>query len=407
MNKYKYLYIIVFSIFLVGCSNEPMIRLSEENQAILESKRQASIEEAKKRENELASIENEASVNESTESSSQEEATSSVASEESVEDEALTIIDPSTWTQAADGTVWELSHFVPYQINQIRQFSTSSSRLTTYVDFTNEGQTAWQVREINQSQPKTHLIELQTNQITQVSLTESIRPFMNYLSTLTTQGQNQKILLQAPVTTETAWTNADGSTASITAMYDAIKINGQSYANVVEVTSADEKRYYGENQGLLLVLTDADSIVLETLADNVQIVVPYTVWLPNEDTDATTLLTQKEVDINWQTNSTAGSIMTQFFRNQNWLNDSVSINSVSLMENTVTVDFTAGVVAAMNSHPTKEQGVIPAIVATMADLFSVENVVLTVNGNGLLPDVLPYPTGGSWQVDPSWMTQTN
>ncbi|UUX33079.1 GerMN domain-containing protein [Fundicoccus culcitae] len=404
MNKYYFIYLIIFSIFLVGCSSEPMIRISDENQAIMESKRQASIEE-QQRADELAALEDQASVEES---ASQTPADSQ--DQVSIEEEAVdvTILDPTQWSTAAEGTIWELNAFIPYQVNQIRQFAPNPS--ITYVDFTNDTQTAWQVREFGGNQQAIHLIELQTEQITQVTLTQSTRPFVNYLSTLANQTENSQILLQAPVTVGTTWTNTDGSSGTITALYDAIDLNGQTYPHVVEVTTStsagDERRYYGADQGLLLVLSDTDSMVVDSITDNVQIVVSYPIWTPNEAQNQTALLVPATANFNWQTNSSAASIFTQLFRNQNWIDDTVSINSIQLMEDAVTIDFTPGVVAAMNRHPATEQGVIPAIVTTMSDLFNVTNVILTVNGNGLLPDTLPYPTAGSWQVNPAWLSET-
>lgn len=423
MNKKYYLILFLFSILLAGCRNEPMIQLNEENQAIAESKRQESILREEERERQVAIDESQraAEVSEDSEQSLLE-TNDSLASSQSIEiiEESQEVqnnaIVSDDWENAVEGTTWDLSSFVPYQENQIRQFQQNLTNYIYYVDFMNEVQNIWQVRQMGGNSPVVQLIAQQNNQLLQVTLQNSVKPFVNYISTLNSQLQNSEILLQAPVTVGTSWTSNNGGTSEITGMYNSITFGEQEFTNVVEVTTIQEqeevRHFYSENIGYILSMyppsendESATSKQVTEITDNVQVVVAYDMWQPNEDTTNGPLLVPESESLNWQTNSTTATIFTQLFRRIGWIDESVSVNNLSVIDNTVTVDFTPGIVAVMNSHPRNERGVIPAIVASMVDMFNVDQVRLTVNNNGLLPDFLPYPSGGLWQVDPLWFQE--
>ena len=91
------------------------------------------------------------------------------------------------------------------------------------------------------------------------------------------------------------------------------------------------------------------------------------------------------------------------FRKEGWINSSVEVKDIKIESQTALVDFTPGIVAAMNQHTARETAVLPAIVQTIADNYGVKQVKLTVGGLILTPDTLPMPDNGIWEVNPNWL----
>ena len=86
------------------------------------------------------------------------------------------------------------------------------------------------------------------------------------------------------------------------------------------------------------------------------------------------------------------------FKEMGILDDTITVQSVTLDEGVVLIDFSPGVVAVLNSHQVSEQAVIASIVTTLGNFFNTDQVRLTVNNSGMLPDTLEYPTNGIYQV---------
>ena len=115
------------------------------------------------------------------------------------------------------------------------------------------------------------------------------------------------------------------------------------------------------------------------------------------------ILTKGTGKLTWQTNQNPGKTFTELFRKEGWINASVEVKDIKIDSQIATVDFTPGVVAAMNQHTARETAVLPAIVQTIADYYGVSQVKLTVGGLILSPDTLPIPANGIWEVNPSWL----
>ena len=120
MIKYYRIYLLVPILFLlVGCSNEPMIQLSEERQQEIEQKlAQRDAEENAEQEN-------------TSEVASDNQEQENVESTEEVAPAVPLVNDPSSeWEQAETGTSYNLWDYAPYLAYQIKQFINGDRKST-------------------------------------------------------------------------------------------------------------------------------------------------------------------------------------------------------------------------------------------------------------------------------------
>lgn len=387
------LFILGLIVILAGCSPEPMIKISEENLASLEAKQ--------------------SQANDSDESTVEE--TPTEAAPESVE-ETLTALDPSQWTRLPDESVFAIADYMPYYANQMKQFTGDQGNFTTYVDYLDTTQQLMQVSQMIQGQTHVQLYRWDQNQIQQVWEQENTQPFENYVLSFENQPDNTLTLLSAPLTVGTTWSYDGTKESRIVALYEQVTLAETAYTNVVEVSTDFEEyqlhHYYAAGDGLILTrqIPKEGQATAETVSQvaqnyhNVMKVTPIEIAAPQ--VGQTNLLAMETVDFSWQTNDTLASAFDRLFTEQGWITEAITVNRISVTNDVATIDFSPGVVAAINSHPATEQGVIPAIIMTLANFYDVSQVSLTVNGNGLLPNTMTYPDNGIYTVDESWLTGT-
>ena len=398
MMKYniKWLLIGLF-ILLSGCSSEPMINLSEENQAKIEEKRMQSEEIVKE-------SQVEGSISESQIESTINEAEQSVASS----------IDSNDWTRLPDETVLELSNYLPFYPYQLKQFNNATGMYTTYADYYDETNQKIQVREIVGTESYVSVYQWDDAQVQMTLRQEDIGLFENLLTANEQANDNVLTLLSAPLTVGTTWLYDGTHHSEILGLYETVTLNDETYTQVIETSTDFEdyelRQYYAEAEGLIGMRYvkgadwTEDEEYWQVTSNTHQVMMVVNQRIAQTQTAGETILALETVPMGYQTNDSMARAFQRLFTEQGWISQDITINSLIVDENRVaTIDFSSGVVAAMNQHPSKENGVIPAIVTTIGDFLDVSEVRLTVNQNGLLPDTLPYPPNGMYQINPSWL----
>ena len=393
--KFKWLLIGVF-ILLSGCSSEPMIQLSEENQAKLEEKRAQS---------------SEVSHNVDADTISETAQTESIL--DVPETVTLAELDPSSWTQLPEGTTLELSNYLPYVAYQLKQFSNESGSYTTYVDFFDESNRVMQVREIVGATNYVNIYEWSEQAIQLTARHENIALFENLTQDVSSTPDANLTLLSAPVAVGTTWSYDGTHTSQIVGLYESLTLGEQQYTEVVEVSTPfeayDLRQYYASGDGLILTRY-VDNVEVSTgeqfwqvTGNSHQVMMILNRDVAQPQTEGEYLLSLEKVPFAYQTNDSLARAFQRLFTDLGWITDDIVVNSLTVDEAGVAnLDFSAGVVAAFNQHPSTETSIIPAIVTTVGHYFNVTQVRLTVNTVGLLPDTLAYPENGIYQVDASW-----
>lgn len=394
--KFKWLLIGVF-ILLSGCSSEPMIQLSEENQAKLEEKRAQS---------------SEVSHNVDADTISETAQTESIL--DVPETVTLAELDPSSWTQLPEGTTLELSNYLPYVAYQLKQFSNESGSYTTYVDFFDENKRVMQVREIVGATNYVNIYEWSEQAIQLTARHENIALFENLTQDVSSTPDANLTLLSAPVAVGTTWSYDGTHTSQIVGLYESLTLGEQQYTEVVEVSTPfeayDLRQYYASGDGLILTRY-VDNVEVSTgeqfwqvTGNSHQVMMILNRDVAQPQTEGEYLLSLEKVPFAYQTNDSLARAFQRLFTDLGWITDDIVVNSLTVDEAGVAnLDFSAGVVAAFNQHPSTETSIIPAIVTTVGHYFDVTQVRLTVNTVGLLPDTLAYPENGIYQVDASWL----
>lgn len=395
--KFKWLLIGVF-ILLSGCSSEPMIQLSEENQAKLEEKRAQS---------------SEVSNNVDADTISETAQTESIL--DVPETVTLAELDPSSWTQLPEGTTLELSNYLPYVAYQLKQFSNESGSYTTYVDFFDESNRVMQVREIVGATNYVNIYEWSEQAIQLTARHENIALFENLTQDVSSTPDANLTLLSAPVAVGTTWSYDGTHTSQIVGLYESLTLGEQQYTEVVEVSTPfeayDLRQYYASGDGLILTRYVDNAEVStgeqfwQVTGNSHQVMMILNRDVAQPQTEGEYLLSLEKVPFAYQTNDSLARAFQRLFTDLGWITDDIVVNSLTVDEAGVAnLDFSAGVVAAFNQHPSTETSIIPAIVTTVGHYFDVTQVRLTVNTVGLLPDTLAYPENGIYQVDASWFT---
>lgn len=380
-------------VILTGCANEPMIKISEENLASLEAKKTQA---------------------EGTDESTVTEEETSVEPEEP---KNVAVADTSQWSRLPDETVLELAEYLPYHANQMKLFTSSETNFTTYMDYYDTALQMMQVREMVQGKTHVQVYRWDEDQIQLVLEQDNGQAFDNQLVEAQSQTENVVTLLSGPLTVGTTWQYDANHQSELVALYEEATIEEATYTNVVEVMTAFEDytlyQYYAAGDGLIMThqIPNEGETAAESFAQvsqnhhQVMMVVSREIASPQVNQDI--LLATESVEFSWQTNDTLAKAFQRLFIEQGWMTDQITINQMSVTDGTVTVDFSAGIVAAMNEHPATETGVIPAMVATIGNFYGVDQVMLTVNGNGLLPNTLPYPQSGIYTIEESWFTSNS
>lgn len=396
--------------FLAACQREPMIRLSEENQARLEASMTASRLEASQ------------AVDEGTESEASEALGSQEAGGSGQEGQAPESQDPAPeitnrsvspedirahWKEADRGTVYNFDRYMPYGMNQIKTLALGDQQVTTYMTFGYQDLAKMQVQKRYPDRVVTEVFKRHQGQLRKTLSTESINPYDNILESSLSEGMSQ-VLLEAPLERGHSWEQEDRQLATITNLYEEVTLNGRVYDEVVEVLvelgrDRIQLTYYAPDLGVIAQYEGpkaggGDFVQLVDHSEAVMIVHPIQVAVPDLS-EPSEGLEWVAVDFAWQTNGSLAAAFEEVLRELGYLDETIQVNQVYLNENNVAVmDFTPGVVAVLNRHQASEATVIQGIVRTLGDFFSTDQVRLTVNGNGLLANTVPYPEGGIYTL---------
>lgn len=370
--KHPNVIILLSIIFLSACSKEPMIRLSEERQAYITEKQ---------------NIEQASHKNKGEEKTVNIEITNEVAYDE---------------TMSFDDIV----DFIPIQPNQINQYIENDQEFFRYMEFVDGNLKMMQVREQKPTSISNHYYAWDEQQISDLGVGEGTNIPSNQLSNLSTERSN--IILKAPIQKGNYWEMSSEEIASITNLYETVNINGSTYQDVVEVAYQDgqQKKYFAKGLGIVAEINPDDSLVLSSISQNSYFQVQIPIKAPQQ-VDNKLVLVDDVAPIKFQTNEESANIYTKLFQTLGWITPDISVNKINKETYYINVDFTPGIVAAMNQNEVTERGVIPAIVMTMIEHYGVEAVQLTVNGLGMTPNTISYPDGGLWYPNDMWKTDIN
>lgn len=370
--KHPNVIILLSIIFLSACSKEPMIRLSEERQAYITEKQ---------------NIEQASHKNKGEEKTVNIEITNEVAYDE---------------TMSFDDIV----DFIPIQPNQINQYIENDQEFFRYMEFVDGNLKMMQVREQKPTSISNHYYAWDEQQISDLGVGEGTNIPSNQLSNLSTEGSN--IILKAPIQKGNSWEMSSEEIASITNLYETVNINGTTYQDVVEVAYQDGQqiKYFAKGLGIVAEINPDDSLVLSSISQNSYFQVQIPIKAPQQ-VDNKLVLVDDVAPIKFQTNEESANIYTKLFQTLGWITPDISVNKINKETYYINVDFTPGIVAAMNQNEVTERGIIPAIVMTMIEHYGVEAVQLTVNGLGMTPNTISYPDGGLWYPNDMWKTDIN
>ncbi|MBS4456329.1 GerMN domain-containing protein [Tuanshanicoccus lijuaniae] len=373
--KQSILLVLGSILLLCGCQKEPMIHLSEAKKSEINAK-----------------------VNQEKEKTSNELATG-----------VKTDFDSSTFTPYDESKTFDdISQFLIAQPNQRKKLSNQSSVFSLYMDYVDGGLGLIQMREVNGDKVNNKYYSWNAQQMIQLANEKTSAFPMNHLNQVHENPITEMVLLQAPLTKGTSWQAADGIEATITNLYKEIKLTQGTFHDVIEVTyhSADYEihYYYAKNNGVVAIwqipASESEKQQHWQVTDmqmNAKMTQAMPIYRPDESNKGQ--VTLDSIDMSWQTNDQVAMIYTRLFQTLGWISENITVNSVLLDNDVLMIDFSSGVVAAINQHPATEAGVIPAMVETLASHFGVKKVKLSVNGLGLLPDNLPYPDGGVWTAN--------
>ena len=376
--------LVGFVLLLSACKQEPMIHISPDVQA---------------------SIDKKAADRQGTTANNSSADTSTSMAEVSGE------VDTSAWQKAPDATQYDISHYAPNGINQLKEFETSEGTQLVYTDYTDNNRQLWQVRTLLPNGRANVSIYQLTKEGWQISW--QALDSLDTTSHLDQVSHTHRIpYLMAPIQVGTMWQDSQGSRSTITNLYQSAKIGDATYEDVIEVTTfrSDQEvhTYYAKDQGLVMssqkaINSGGENIALTLKSNQHQVSITQSINIAKPSNQMNPILTKGTGKLTWQTNQNPGKTFTELFRKEGWINASVEVKDIKIDSQIATVDFTPGVVAAMNQHTARETAVLPAIVQTIADYYGVSQVKLTVGGLILSPDTLPIPANGIWEVNPSWL----
>ncbi|XJS10663.1 GerMN domain-containing protein [Aerococcaceae bacterium WGS1372] len=392
--KLKQLILSSVVFLMVGCASEPMIKLSEENQSIIEAKKQA------KKGDGSASNETDANAEDSSESTPDNDS-------ESIEEEArLTAFDTTQWQVMEEGVAaFTLDQFLPNVTYQIKQFGNGSKSRVDYVNFLDEASQSMQVESRIGDEVQLTFYQWDNSKIIQTGQETATNPYINQLSEVTRNPETDFVILQAPLQVGTSWQANGTTTSEITAIYQQATLGSLELENVIEVTSvagnSQQQAYYAQGEGLVgLIETDGQGELTrvwqsQAIYHDNRIINEIEVMIPTKDE---AMVESSTAAFKWQTNSDYASPFDSLLKDIGILDDTIKVNSVTLEGDVAIIDFTPGVVAVLNSYDAPEQAVIASIVTTVGNFFNTDQVRITVNGSGMLPDTIEYPINGVYQV---------
>lgn len=381
--KYRLLSLIFLLAVLAGCQREPMIRLSDENKAMVESKRQALTGESQEDE----------TVNEEEFETSLEETTQSQVSISWNKDQ---------WTPVEGNPDLELMDYLPSPAYMIKDFYNGQQLLTTYPMFIDEENQIMQVEHAQSNQSSLVFYNWGSIQIIKLGQIEGLNPYVNHIDSQNNQLTDNELILESPLQIGETWERTPGIESEITAIYRQGKIGDIVYNNIIEVTSqfpeGDQIDYYAQGQGHIGQTNPQNNWQVQGVYPESRINGQINFYLPIA-VNGQEKLEANDVNFKWQTNQNPASSFQEILRELEIIDESIQVQDVRYDNDIVYFEFSPGVVAVLNSYDASEYGIIGALVVSLGEFYDSQQVRITVNGNGMLPQTVPYPTNGIYQVD--------
>ncbi|MCR8969841.1 hypothetical protein [Facklamia sp. 7083-14-GEN3] len=376
----KIFWLLLIVITLSACKQEPMIKLSKENQMKIEKK------QAENKETQL-----EQKNNQKANTSDQ------------------VVLDSNSWIKEAEDVNYRIEKFLPINANQVKIFSNGK---TSYVDYMDQTSQQMQVRETLGAEKTIELYRWNTEVIELYGKIEKNNRFTNYLKNSMEANELEKslIILQSPLKVGTEWLYDGNIPSHIVGLYKEVNIGDQIYQEVIEVVTkfeeGDRHQLIAANKGIIAQWQEnkEDYFLAESITDNVMLVSKKEWYMPQSSTEEP--LIQKEiVDFAWQTNDTLASAFQRFYYDNQWITPEIQVVDIYESNGIAHLNFSSGVVASLNQHPAGEKAVAIAMMVNIADYYSVNQVRLEVFGNGMLLNTIPYPPNGIHQIDSNWIEQ--
>lgn len=203
-------------------------------------------------------------------------------------------------------------------------------------------------------------------------------------------GSAEEVVLQLPIEVGTSWSGEE-SEYEITAINHKIEVPAGTY-ETIEVTNTFEnsvtKRYYAEDVGLVLVVTELEdaevSSRLESIDSDVPEVIPFTVYIPDEQAMG---MDTVDAQLTLNTNDPARVAITELlsgdvegFENLEILPEGTQINYLFKNDRgIVEADVSSEFVENMNAGSTGELFFLYNLVNTLSVYYGSNEVLLTVD----------------------------
>lgn len=261
---------------------------------------------------------------------------------------------------------------------------------------------AWQTLQITSGTSLMMVYEYTEDEIRQIHTREEVYYREDYINPWNPSYRDEQldIILQAPIEVGHSWESPIGAEYEITDVNVEVETPSGVY-EAIEVTrfsgGSGIVRYYAENVGLVQQTSipeedSADEIVssLAEVNEDTPETIPMIFY--TLDTDAMGI-DQIETELNLYTNDVPRVAIADALKGgipemeeQPLLTEGVGMNYLYLDGTVVNVDFSEELISEMNAGAGIEGLILQSIVNTVGDYYSVDEVLLTVEGE-------PYSSG--------------
>lgn len=394
--------LLASTVVLVSCGQKTQTEAEEQEKQRQVADAQQTGEVANKSVNDQSSQENKAT------DESAEDTTESSAEESNDKSEAVN----------------ELEQWLPKTPNVERIYTGEGSEFaefTTYPQFIHEDTV--QIKHQNPGITTYSIYEYREDSIVEIFTHRGSLMRDDFANTAkTSDSEGEEIILKMPIEVGTQWEDRNGQSVEITATnLELAAPNGTVPGIEVTTTTIDQDgyegkihRYYGKNIGLVKEVTelgsDAEMTVTSTLTeykpDTVE-KIPFTLYALDYQTLDQAIEIEMEFEL--KTNNPIRLALTDKLKEEldneatNLLPDKAMINYMYLDDDRIVhVDFSEELATEMQAGASGELEILYRIVDTIANLYQVEAVNLTLDGDAydkgghvhIDKDQLLYPTHG-------------
>lgn len=378
----KYILLILIIGFLTGCGREPMIQLNETNQAIVDEKRQ-----------------------QETEVPPTETGTDDMAEDEEIQTPSpvTSQIDTSQWTVAENAFDAQIMDYLPVPAYQVKEFQFGEDIATQYATHIYTD-TQWiQVMLRQGTTSEVSLYNWGSRQIVKVDTLDAVNPYINHLRLGDYSTDAMELELQLPFELGATWERDANTMSEITGLFQEATLPSGTYQDVVEVThrlqdgSREWQMYYAREVGWIAT-REGDQVQYVTGSYPESRTMSEITFYQSQAPEQGAQLVPQAKNFKWQTNWTLAQAWQDFFRDAGVIDESIQVQNVEVINGVVHFDVSSGIVALLNRGPATEEAMIGSMVVTLGEFFGVDQVRITVNSNGMLPQTVPYPTNGMYNL---------